>query len=176
MSEHRTGESASGAWPTATAQGSEGTGCSAASGARHTGTTLTDAAVRQWPTASAQSYGYNQGGSAGRVGPMRPSLDALARGRNTPRASMAAKGGNPDRKQPRGDLEAQARGAGLPARQTCTHGGTCKPTLNPAFVEWLMGFPIGWTGFAPSATAWSLWLRRARSEFLRLGSPSEWRP
>ena len=28
---------------------------------------------------------------------------------------------------------------------TCTHGGECKPTLNPRFVEWLMGFPVGWT-------------------------------
>jgi len=24
--------------------------------------------------------------------------------------------------------------------------------LNPTFVEWLMGFPIGWTAFAPLAT------------------------
>lgn len=43
-------------------------------------------------------------------------------------------------------------------------------TLNPAFVEALMGWPTGWTGFDFVATAWSPWLQRMRSEFLRLGS------
>jgi len=42
-------------------------------------------------------------------------------------------------------------------------------TLNPAFVEALMGWPIGWTGFDSVATAWCLWLRRMRFEFCRLG-------
>ena len=41
-------------------------------------------------------------------------------------------------------------------------------TLNPAFVEALMGWPTGWTGFDFAATAWSPWLRRMRSEFWRL--------
>ena len=41
-------------------------------------------------------------------------------------------------------------------------------TLNPAFVEALMGWPIGWTGFAFAATAWSLWLQRMRCELSRL--------
>ncbi len=38
-------------------------------------------------------------------------------------------------------------------------------TLNPAFVEALMGWPRGWTAFASVATAWSPWLRRMRFEF-----------
>lgn len=33
-------------------------------------------------------------------------------------------------------------------------------TLNPRFVEWLMGWPIGWTSFVPVAMASSRWLRR----------------
>jgi hypothetical protein len=37
-------------------------------------------------------------------------------------------------------------------------------TLNPLFVEALMGWPTGWTGFASVATAWSLWLQRMRCE------------
>ena len=37
-------------------------------------------------------------------------------------------------------------------------------TLNPLFVEALMGWPTGWTGFASVATAWSPWLRRMRCE------------
>ena len=54
--------------------------------------------------------------------------------------------------------------------------------LSPIFVEWLMGWPPGWTtlargdaptGFACSATALSLWRRRMRSELWQLGSPHE---
>jgi hypothetical protein len=37
-------------------------------------------------------------------------------------------------------------------------------TLNPAFVEALMGVHSGWTGFGSLATAWSHWSRRMRSE------------
>ena len=43
-------------------------------------------------------------------------------------------------------------------------------SLNPAFVEALMGWPTGWTGFDFAATAWSPWLQHMRSEFLWLGS------
>lgn len=51
-------------------------------------------------------------------------------------------------------------------------------SLNPLFVEWLMGWPPGWTllawtDFACSATALSLWKRRMRSALLSLGSPAE---
>ncbi len=41
-------------------------------------------------------------------------------------------------------------------------------TLNPLFVEALMGWPTGWTGFASVATAWSPWLRRMRCELSQL--------
>lgn len=41
-------------------------------------------------------------------------------------------------------------------------------TLNPLFVEALMGWPTGWTAFASAATAWSPWLRRMRCEISRL--------
>ena len=64
------------------------------------------------PTPAAQSYGTNKGGSAGRVGKERPSLETMAR-----------------------------RAGGL---------------LSPQFAEVLMGFPIGWTGFAHLATPSSL--------------------
>ncbi len=41
-------------------------------------------------------------------------------------------------------------------------------TLNPAFVEALMGWPTGWTAFASVATAWCRWLPRMRFELWRL--------
>ncbi len=61
----------------------------------------------------------------------------------------------------------------LPAREITRDGGITsdtRRTLNPRFVEALMGWPIGWTSFDSVATAWSLWLQRMRSEFCRLGS------
>lgn len=42
-------------------------------------------------------------------------------------------------------------------------------TLNPLFVEALMGWPIGWTGFGFAATEWSRWSRLMRGELSRLG-------
>jgi DNA-cytosine methyltransferase len=44
-----------------------------------------------------------------------------------------------------------------PQGQTET-GTASHKVLNPQFVEWLMGWPIGWTEFAPVGTAWCRWL------------------
>lgn len=41
-------------------------------------------------------------------------------------------------------------------------------TLNPLFVEWLMNWPIGWTGSACAATEYSRWLRQSRSRFWQI--------
>jgi hypothetical protein len=43
--------------------------------------------------------------------------------------------------------------------------------LNPQFVEALMGWPTGWTGFGFAATEWCRWLRRMRYELSRLSLP-----
>jgi hypothetical protein len=40
--------------------------------------------------------------------------------------------------------------------------------LNPLFVEWLMGWPIGWTDSEPAATELSLWLQLMRGELSTL--------
>jgi hypothetical protein len=56
-SARRTSGTECGSWPTPTTQGND-----------------------LLPTPTAKSYGYNQGGSAGRTGPRRYSLDHLAKG------------------------------------------------------------------------------------------------
>ncbi len=64
------------------------------------------------------------------------------------------------------------------AGETSSHP---RRNLNPLFVEWLMGWPPGWTllawtDFACSATALSAWKARMRSALLQLGLPVEAAP
>ena len=65
---------------------------------------------------------------------------------------------------------------GLLGRQVLKTGmaggdsSAARRTLNPLFVETLMGWPTGWTGFGSAATAWCHWLPRMRGELSRLGS------
>jgi len=56
--------------------------------------------------------------------------------------------------------------------ETAGDDGSSKAVLSPSFVEALMGLPPSWTVptvSAVSATEWSRWWRRMRSELLRLG-------
>jgi len=46
---------------------------------------------------------------------------------------------------------------------------TPKTKLNPRFVEWLMGLPTGWTGFALAGTEWSRWRQQSRSALSGIG-------
>jgi len=41
----------------------------------------------------------------------------------------------------------------------------CKAQLNPSWVEWLMGWPIGWTDLKPLVTAKSAYARLSRFGF-----------
>lgn len=43
-------------------------------------------------------------------------------------------------------------------------------TLNPAFLEWLMGWPIGWTDTTRSVTAFAPWLQHSRGALSKLVS------
>jgi len=47
-------------------------------------------------------------------------------------------------------------------------GTKSPPVLNPQFVEWLMGWPIGWTEFEPVETVSSHWLPLMRGQLLQL--------
>lgn len=79
------------------------------------------------------------------------------------------------------DLQMQALAYSLPAPATSTDGEPSskeRRSLNPLFVEWLMGWPRGWTllastDFACSATELSHYRQHMRSAFLRLALPPE---
>jgi hypothetical protein len=175
-------DSSSSLWPTATATDSKASGAAgySTSSGRHSGTTLTDAAVRQWPTPraadgkrstdpkgnregspslveearlwptpAAVSYGTNQGGSAGRVGPVRGSLETLARQWATPtardwRSEVATQ--SPEHSPPLGRQVLQ-----IPTDGATTPPDSVSPRqLSVPFVEALMGFPIGWSDSGPT--------------------------
>lgn len=139
-------------WPTATATDSKASGAAGYStdSGRHSGTTLTDAAVRlaEWPTPTAQVYGNNRGGAAGRVGPVRHSLDSLGRQWATPTARDW-------RSEVATQSPAHSPPLGRQVLQTPTDGANGSPEAAPPrqlcvrFVELLMGFPIGWSDSGP---------------------------
>ena len=59
-----------------------------------------------------------------------------------------------------------------PGLPSSTHPRTSRPQLNPMFVEWLMGWPIGWTAFGCSETGWCRYRQLSRSALSSLASPS----
>lgn len=78
------------------------------------------------PTPSATGYGTNQGGSAGRTGKVRPSLQQMASKNLWPSPTANRRSG----------LQSHGKNAIL-------------GPLNPMWVEWLMGWPLGWTDLKP---------------------------
>lgn len=70
-------------------------------------------------------------------------------------------------------LEEVALASSLPAPETAPDGPTSlseRRSLNPLFVEWLMGWPTGWTASECSATALCRFKRRMRSALSQLTS------
>jgi hypothetical protein len=116
-----------------------------------------DSSDSLFPTPAAQSYGTNQGGAAGRVGPVRPSLDTWARNIwPTPTSQDAAGSGSAGYSTESGrsegvtltDATVRASRLGLPTVTGGESGSTQeapRQRLNPAFVEALMGLPPGWS-------------------------------
>jgi hypothetical protein len=131
----------------------------------HSGTTLTDW-VTLYPTPSAAAYGNNRGGGMGRVGPVRHSLESMAKHGlwPTPRASA-----NEDRqRKPSPSQLAGKHGWNLQSLAVAvghirTAAGKVGGSLNPTWVEWLMGFPLGWTVLDASAMRVCLFRRERRS-------------
>jgi hypothetical protein len=136
------------------------------------------------PTPAATRWTSNKGGAAGRVGPERLSLDGMAiRGIwPTPTASDSDRGGG---RFGRGNLDpwptptagdANASGAAGYSTDSGRHSGTTLTDavagsapngrlgrLNPTWVEWLMGWPLGWTDCAPLETGRFLEWRQQHS-------------
>lgn len=133
--------------------------------------------AESWPTPSATSYGTNQGGGMGRVGPVRPSLQHLSR--HHPETWTGGAESSPsDRGSSRRWKTPQTADAQGSCRSKDGRAWNLKPQvqdmtgkrsarLNPFFVEWLMGFPPGWTDCGRSATrSYRRWLR-SHSRLLR---------
>lgn len=94
------------------------------------------------PTPSAVSYGTNQGGASGRVGTVRPSLEAMARHSlwPTPRANKVTNV-TPAKALTRLGKHNLEDWAAVSEMENPQAGGQ----LNPTWVEWLMNWPLGWT-------------------------------
>jgi len=83
------------------------------------------------PIPTASNYGSNQGGAQGRTGEKRLSLQSMARKNMWPTPTAH-----------------NAKECNAPAesnRNTPTLAAQVGGKLNPDWVEWLMGWPIGWT-------------------------------
>ncbi len=94
-----------------------------------------------YPTPSASSYGTNQGGAAGRTGPIRMSLATMARRNMWPTPTVCGNYNKAGLSKSSGD--------GLATAVIKKSSGQTGGPLNPKWVEWLMGFPIGWTDLEP---------------------------
>ena len=115
-----------GRWPTPAASDSRSSGRhTTTTGVMHPGTSLTDA-MRQWPTPCARDH---QGGN------LKPYSE---RGGGTKGEQL------PNFVRHHFHQVQTTPKAGEPTSQPAV--------LNPAFLEALMGLPIGWTGFASRAT------------------------
>lgn len=141
-------------WPTPTAMDSRASGAAGyQTETRNSGTTLTDAAVRQWPTPLAADDGKQGARHLGG----NPTLKGAAEMWPTPDASVSH-GYN---QSPSPGASIRHHLAGLVTRwsgpldlTTAKHGNTSSRTgrtLNPRFVEWLMGWPMNWSDTGSSA-------------------------
>lgn len=208
---HPISASVSSFWPTATAMDAHSSGASSypTTGKHHAGTTLTDAAVRMWPTPDAmvaqdgeepeswlarretlKAKGYNGNGAGlplamaaqmwptpqtdsfrSRGGERRDEagLDRQARSWAMPSAQMW-RSENPDQSPDHSPpLSRQVLRTPTPGAPSSPAGPTSRRRLNPLFVEWLMGWPTGWTACEPLGTEWSRWWLLSRSWLSLLG-------
>lgn len=137
----------------------DGVGGHTSRGGDRKGEALLGGQVKLWPTPSA-----TDGKGSSRPGQRRGQLSEIETLWPTPKTPTGGAEARPSR-APRGsggeDLEARSRS--IPRDPpTPTDGHECSPKcrrLNPLFVEWLMGFPLGWTDCERSGTeSFRTWL------------------
>lgn len=134
-------------WPSPTSQDGVASGVAdyEATETHHRGTTLTDAS-RMWPSPRGET----------------------AEMWDTPTSRDWKDGANPSENVPTNGLLVCQAVRSLPGPKTTTPGApssqsapSSRRQLNPPFVEWLMGWPVGWTSVAPTASG-----SRATASFL----------
>jgi hypothetical protein len=101
-------------------------------------------AVKQWPTPTCQDAENN--GSPSQMARNTKPLNAAVKLWPTPNASDADKWSHESLAQ---RLE---KGRQVRVNTAVSPEGGGGGSLNPTWVEWLMGWPLGWTGCAASAT------------------------
>lgn len=141
------------------------------------GTTL-GGAVRLWPTPRSITGGAETAERKQELGRTQSGggdLQAAALWQTPASDSFRSRGG--ERKDEPG-LDQQARSfpqdqpTATDGEQSSLNGPTLRRQLRPAFVEWLMGWPIGWTSLEPldcASQATGSCPLRHRSHFERCG-------
>lgn len=147
--------------------------------ANRTAITSLQVLVKAWPTPAARDYrspnsqdSQDRRGRAAATGQQLPNF--VEHVWSTP-AVADVTGGRKARSGTRSAellLNGQTEFLSGHLDQTTSTGGERSSTsglqLNPLFVEWLMGWPTGWTGFACSATELSRFKQRMRSALSQL--------
>jgi DNA (cytosine-5)-methyltransferase 1 len=113
-----------------------------------------------YPTITAHRGGYNQGGGNGRTGKIRPTLDMMAARNLWPTPDSYPRGGpqNVEKRKAGGhsvSLQDAVHTFPTPTANRRdglqSHGkNIVSGSLNPTWVEWLMGYPSGWTDLGRS--------------------------
>lgn len=127
-------------------------------------------AVRMWPTPTATDYRAGYGMTEAGMKRMehtrgKPLRDAVTAPPSkmwlTPNASDADKWNNQSL------AERKAKGQQIRLNNQVSPEGGKGGLLNPTWVEWLMGYPLGWTELSPSEMASYLKSRRKSDASLR---------
>lgn len=152
------------------------------------GGTPLPAQAQQWPTPRAKEDGEYQYSRGDKTKPV-PTLSGAAQNWSTPSVAdttgsrKTRSGDRSDEQLLNGQTETVSSLLDRPISTVGEESSHIRRSLNPLFVEWLMGWLRGWTslalmppasnGCACSVTELSLWKQRMRSELLRIGLPGD---
>ena len=151
---HLTGQ-AVGMWPTPDTQGNRD-GSQLRSAAKGSHAVSLHHKASFWPTPKIPTGGPEARASRAQRGSGGEDLQATARDWPTPTTRDHKDGTSAGTVEENALLGRAAPNSGLQAQRTGKDGHECSPKcrqLNPRFVEWLQGFPIGHTDLAPLETA-----------------------